>query len=33
MAIDTKEWSKETKKNIAISATVIIAAIVFFILI
>jgi hypothetical protein len=33
MAIDTKEWSKETKKNIALSAIVLIAAIIFFALI
>lgn len=30
MAIEMKEWSKETKKNIALSAFVIIAAIIFF---
>jgi len=33
MAISTKEWSKETKKNIALSAVVIIAAFIFFSLI
>ena len=30
MAIEMKEWSKETKKNIIISALVIIAAFIFF---
>jgi hypothetical protein len=33
MAIDTKEWSKETKQKIVISAMIIIAAAVFFVLI
>jgi hypothetical protein len=33
MAIDTKEWSKETKQKIALSALVLIAAAVFFTLI
>lgn len=33
MAIDTKEWSKETKQKIAISAMVILAAAIFFALI
>lgn len=30
MAIEMKEWSKETKKNILLSAGVILAAIIFF---
>jgi hypothetical protein len=33
MAINTKEWSKETKQKIIISAMIIIAAAVFFALI
>jgi hypothetical protein len=33
MAISQKEWSKETKKSIGLSALVIIAAIIFFSLI
>jgi hypothetical protein len=33
MAIDTKEWSKETKQKIVLSALVLIAAAVFFTLI
>jgi hypothetical protein len=30
MAIDQREWSKETKRSIALSALVIIAAAIFF---
>lgn len=30
MAIDTKEWSKETKKKVLLSALVIISAAIFF---
>jgi hypothetical protein len=33
MAIDTKEWSKETKQKIALSVLVIVAAFVFFALV
>jgi hypothetical protein len=33
MAIDTKEWSKETKQKIVISVMIIAAAAVFFVLI
>jgi predicted negative regulator of RcsB-dependent stress response len=33
MAIDTKEWSKETKKAIALSVVVILGAVLFFSLI
>jgi hypothetical protein len=33
MAISQKEWSKETKRNIALSAGVLIAAVIFFSLI